>query len=259
MKPFVARLPACVTLAACAALLAAGPIAQPARYHHFADVSSLFGLPHAADVLSSLGFAVVGLWGWLRLAPIRARPALHAGWPGYRLFLAGLMLTAAGSAWYHLAPDDFRLLWDRLPIAVASAGLLAAVRAETVGCRRPRGEAAGLALLAVASVAWWHATNDGGDGDLRPYLLMQGLPLLLVPLWQGIYGVAGSERWRFGAAIMLYVAAKLAEVFDHELLAATALVSGHTLKHLLAAAAAALVVAALARRREAPAAAVSGR
>ncbi|MDM5181921.1 hypothetical protein PO883_32625 [Massilia sp. DJPM01] len=32
-------------------------------------------------------------------------------------------LTAFGSSWYHLAPDDTRLVWDRLPIALACVSL----------------------------------------------------------------------------------------------------------------------------------------
>ncbi|MBI2305782.1 MAG: hypothetical protein HYU78_00635 [Rhodocyclales bacterium] len=248
MNRLIVRLPLIVTLAAVAAMLAYGPIAQPARYHDFAAVTAWFGLPHAADVLSNLGFALVGVWGWLRLAPRSGHPALRDGWWGYRLLLAGLVLTAVGSGWYHLAPDDYRLIWDRLPIALACAGLLAAVRAETVGSRAPREEAALFALLAVASVAWWHFTNDGGDGDLRPYLLLQGLPLLLIPLWQAIHSAARAERRLFGAALLLYLVAKVVELLDHQVLALFGSVSGHTLKHLLATLAAALIVGCLVRR-----------
>ena len=110
-----------------------------------------------------------------------------------------------------------------------------------------------LALLGVASVAWWHVTNDGGDGDLRPYLMLQGLPLLLIPLWQRLYRAALADRLAFGAALFLYVAAKAAELLDHQLLAQLGgALSGHTLKHLLATLAAALIVGRLVRRIAAP-------
>ena len=80
-------------------------------------------------------------------------------------------------------------------------------------------------------------------GDLRPYLLLQILPILLIPLWQAIHRTPAVERLWFGAALLLYVLAKLAEVNDHALLAATdSALSGHTLKHLLATAAAAALV-----------------
>ena len=37
--------------------------AQTAHYHAFADQRSLAGLPHAADVLSNLGFVLMGVLG----------------------------------------------------------------------------------------------------------------------------------------------------------------------------------------------------
>lgn len=240
-------MPSVVILAVVVALLLAGPIAQPVDYHRFADRSVLLGIPHAADVLSNIGFTLIGLWGW---SGLRRRSGALAGDArfGYRLFLLGLIATGPASAWYHLAPDDARLAWDRLAVSLACAGLLAGVRAETAGSRFPRGETLGLAAFAAAGVLWWWLDNDGGDGDLRPYLLLQILPLLLIPLWQSLHRRPPAERIAFAAALGLYVLAKLAELYDHELLAATAAVSGHTLKHLLATLAALLIVGALLRR-----------
>ncbi|MBS1191831.1 MAG: hypothetical protein H6R10_3623 [Rhodocyclaceae bacterium] len=248
MKASLRSLPLAITLAACFLLVVHGPILQLAHYHEFADRSFLLGLPHGADVLSNLGFALVGGWGWLKLAPVRSHPALRAGWPGYRLFLLGLTLTALGSSFYHWAPDNARLVWDRLPIALACAGLLAAVRAETRPGIEAGRDAALLAVFAIASVAWWYATELWVKGDLRPYLLLQGLPLVLVPLWQAIYRAPRLDRVWFGVALLLYVFAKGAEVFDHELLAALGWISGHTLKHLLATGAAAVLVGRLVQR-----------
>lgn len=257
LRRMAQHLPVAITVIVVAAMLAYGVIVQPAGYHDFADHSSLAGLPHAADVFSNVGFALVALWGWWRLAGQAAQPRLAAGWFGYRLLLIGLLLTAAGSSYYHLAPDDLRLIWDRLPIALACAGLLAAVRAETVLAapaargavwRDARHEAALLALFAVASVAWWHFTNDAGQGDLRPYLLLQVLPIVLIPLWQWLHGSARRERAYFGAALAVYVLAKLAELNDHAFLAANGLLSGHTLKHVLATLAAWLIVRCLVER-----------
>lgn len=253
LRHWLRHLPTVITMLVIVAMLAYGVIVQPADYHDFADHSEFAGLPRAADVLSNLGFALVGIWGWWRLAARAEHPLMRVGWPGYRLFLAGLVLTAFGSAWYHLAPDDLRLVWDRLPIALACAGLIAAVRAETVARHDPRIEAAALALFGIASVAWWHFTNDNGAGDLRPYLLLQLLPIVLIPLWQWLHGSDRRDRLWFGAALALYVVAKLAELNDHELLAASSFLSGHTLKHLLATLAAWLIVARLVKRVRVPA------
>jgi hypothetical protein len=48
------------------ALLMPG-MAQPEHYHAFADRRGWLGLPHAADVLSNLGFVLAGLAGWVAL------------------------------------------------------------------------------------------------------------------------------------------------------------------------------------------------
>lgn len=222
--------------------LAHGPVAQWPNYHDFADQAVLFGVPHAGDVLSNLGFAAIALWAGWRLVSSRRHPALAAGWGGYRLFVIGLALTACGSAFYHLAPDNARLVWDRLPITLTCAGLLAGVWGD---CRQRSSErlTLGLAVFGVVSVGWWSVS-----GDLRPYLLLQILPLCLIPLWQWQALRPAGERWAFAGALLIYAFAKLAEVNDHPIAAFLGAPTGHTLKHLLATAAAALIVASLACR-----------
>src|SRR6267378_3940559 len=104
------HLPLLLVLCAGLGLLLYGPIAQPERYNEFADRRALFGVRNGADVLSSAGFAIVGLWGLARLWPARMHRALSTAWPGYCLFLVALVLVAAGSTFYHLAPDNGRLI-----------------------------------------------------------------------------------------------------------------------------------------------------
>lgn len=251
MKSPHRRFPLVITALLAAAAAWHGPIAQPAGYHDFADQAVVFGIPHFADVISNLGFALIALWGWMRLAPANRTAEIRSGWAGYRLFLAGLFLTALGSSWYHLAPDNASLVWDRLPIALACGGLLAGVLGD-VRQRDCHGLANWLALVAVVSVAWWYFTDLAGNGDLRPYLMLQALPILLIPLWQWIHNAPAADRLAFGAALGLYVVAKFAELGDHEIASVTGIVSGHTLKHLLAAVAAALIVGRLVRRVAAP-------
>lgn len=238
---------AILTLAAIAMGLH-GPIHQPESYHAFADARGFLGLPNAADVLSNIGFALAALWGLWTFRHAQARQALGASAPGYMLFIAALLLTAIGSAYYHLAPDDGRLVWDRVPIALACAGLLAGALADSHVRPYSIRLTALLAAAAIASVWWWSAT-----ADLRPYLLMQAAPLVLIPIWQATARAPLIERAAFGAAIALYVAAKVAELGDHAIYEALGFASGHTLKHVLAAAASAVVVAALVSRARQPA------
>jgi hypothetical protein len=248
MKNLHPHLPMLIALLATLAMLVHGPIAQLPHYHDFADTRCWLELPNAADVLSNVGFLLVGAWGLARLWPLRRHPLLAPGWTGYALFLAALMLTALGSSYYHLAPDNARLVWDRLPIALACAGLLAAVRAENRPGADIHTDTLLLSAAAVASVAWWHYTERQGLGDLRPYLLLQGLPLILIPLWQAIHGASRQDRVAFAAALTLYALAKAAELRDHEILAVLGVMSGHTLKHLLATGAALVLTLRLLHR-----------
>ena len=248
MKTLTRYLPKLAIGAVSLAAFCYGPVAQLPNYHDFADQTQTFGIPHAADVISNLGFALVALWGWWRMALSNGQAALGKAWPGYRLFLIGLFLTAFGSAWYHLAPDNARLVWDRLPIALACAGLLAGVWGET---HRRNSDCMSwyLGAFGVFSVAWWYASEISSPGDLRLYLLLQGAPFILVPLWQWLYGSARGDRWGFGLALLLYAAAKFAELYDHQIGHALGGLTGHTLKHLLATAAAGVIVFCLTRRQ----------
>jgi hypothetical protein len=146
------------------AMLLHGPIPQLEHYHEFADARALFGLPNAADVLSNVGFALVGLWGFFALRGHRHHPGIEAAWPAYCVFLAAITLTAFGSSFYHLAPDNDRLVWDRLPIALACAGLRC--YAETHAPRSPFCRGCGRRWRASRVV--FHGSS--GIGDLRPYL-----------------------------------------------------------------------------------------
>ena len=104
------RLPLLVTLLLIGAALWYGPIAQLPNYHDFADRTSRVGIPHFADVVSNLAFALVALYAGFELVGARNEMAMINGWGGYRLFLIGLLLTAVGSSYYHLDTDNARLV-----------------------------------------------------------------------------------------------------------------------------------------------------
>lgn len=219
-----------------AAMLLGGPILQPAAYHDFADERALSGLANAADVLSNLGFLLVGMYGLLHVRLAR---------PAHRMFFAAILMTAFGSSWYHLAPSDTRLIWDRLPIALACVSLLAASLEDAYPTRfAPLPTLAALCALGVASVFWWSVT-----GNLGPYLLLQLAPLVLIPALQWQSGAPSAQRRAFGIAIGLYVLAKLCELADGAILHAIHALSGHTFKHLFATLAALVLARMIARMR----------
>jgi hypothetical protein len=248
MRRFANYLPTLLTLTIAAVLLLHGRVPQWPGYHEFADRRAFAGVPRAADVLSNLGFALVGIWGFVVLTRRGRHRSLGTAWPGYALFLVALVLTALGSGFYHLQPDNARLVWDRIPIALACAGLISGVWADTheIGDAKPLTLV--LAIAAIASVLWWYATETSGHGDLRPYLFLQLAPVLLVPLWQTLARAPRNDRLAFGVAIGLYIVARIAEVNDVAVFDALGWISGHTIKHMLAACAAAVIVAQLVAR-----------
>ena len=218
---------------AAALLLPAMP--QPPGYHDFADHRVVFGIANFLDVASNLGFLLVGVAGlWVALRSRTRFEFAAERWP-WVVFFSGMVLTAAGSSYYHLAPDNERLFWDRLPMTVAFMSLIAAQIVDRISVR------AGLALLlpmllvGAASVVYWRATERAGVGNVVPYAVLQGYSvviLLLMTLWQpSRYTRGGDIYWVFTA----YVVAKLLELFDAQVLSLGHLASGHTLKHLAAA------------------------
>ena len=118
---------------AAAFLLPAMP--QPPAYHDFADTRTLLGVANFLDVTSNAAFLVVGLAGMVASFRPRTRLATGAERVLYAVFFAGMVLTAAGSAYYHLDPDNETLFWDRLPMTISFMALVAAQVSERISLR----------------------------------------------------------------------------------------------------------------------------
>jgi hypothetical protein len=225
------------------------PIPQPQWYHMFADQRSFLGIPNFNDVVSNLPFAVVGLWGLVFLLSSDSRHFVDhwERWP-YLIVFAGLLLTAFGSAYYHLEPRNETLVWDRLPMTIVFMSLLAAIVAERISLR------AGLWLMpiflaiGVASVLQWRVSELRGAGDLRFYAAVQLYAVLFL-----LIALLLPSRYTRGRDLAivagLYVFAKILEALDRPIFELGHIVSGHTLKHLAAACAGYWILRMLLRRR----------
>jgi hypothetical protein len=219
--------------ASLAALLLFPPLLQDQTYHQFADQRTLFGIPNFWNVVSNVPFIAVGAAGLWKFDRHPITVALFSG----------MILTGLGSSYYHLNPSDVTLLWDRLPMTICFAAILAVLVQERVN---PRAGSLILWLLlaiGMTSVFVWQWT-----GDLRLYAWAQFFPLLaLVLILQFLEPkYTGSFYWI--AAIAFYVLAKVFEHFDEEIFSA-GLISGHTLKHLAAAAAGFSILLPFSNRR----------
>jgi hypothetical protein len=239
-------------LAAVAAYVWIGPVPQDPAYHRFADTRSWLGVPNAGDVLSNLALVLAGTAGagWLLTGAGRRSCRTRTEHRAYLLFFTGFLLTGFGSGWYHLAPDNARLAWDRLPMTIAFMGLLSGVVAERWSEERAHGLMWPLVLCGIASVGYWIWTEGQRRGDLRPYGLVQFGSLAAVAAILLRCRSPYTHAAGFGWGALAYLAAKTAEALDAEIFSATGgAVSGHTLKHLAAAGAAAAILLMLARRR----------
>lgn len=197
-----------LVMAACVAtvvfLIFAPPLHQSQSYHDFADRRTILAIPNFCDVISNLPFLVVGLMG---LAKFRDRAS--------RILFLGVFFTAFGSAYYHLAPDNARLFWDRLPMTIAFMSLFALAINQ-------RKLAVPLVLFGIMSVVWWRVTDNLWLYGLVQFGTMAALLVLAARRESGLWPV-----------FIFYGLSKISEYFDKQIYSMLPL-SGHTIKHLLA-------------------------
>ncbi len=205
-----------------AGLLLVPPILQSQVYHGFADQRMLLGIPNFWNVVSNLPFILVGALGLTHV-----RRNLSGS-----IFFLGVFLTGFTSSYYHWAPNDLGLFWDRLPMTFAFMAILANVIEERVDERAGRLLLWPLVTVGVISLLVWMRFDD-----LRLYAWVQFFPCIVVPLmfWLLPPKYTGTYLWFIAAG--LYVLAKLFEHYDAAIDAALGVMSGHPIKHVAAAAA----------------------
>lgn len=223
-------------------MLAKAPFGQDLAYHQFTDRRAWFGIPNFFDVLSNLPFLLVGMAG-IRFCRRQQMLPLRAAW---LTFFAGVAAVSAGSAYYHWAPDNLTLVWDRLPMTVGFMGLFVALLAEYVSVRIARWLLLPALLVGIASVGYWHEFDD-----LRFYYWVQLTPMLVVPTLMLLFKPRYSHHGLLLVTLACYLLAKYAEYHDAAIFALTQqALSGHSIKHLLAALACYAVLLMLRWRRE---------
>lgn len=232
-------------------MLLVPPIAQDPGYHAFHAQCEWAGIPHAELVLTNLIFLYAAFRGVLALSAARRRGVNGLDLLPWITATLGVLLTAFGSAWYHLAPSNETLLFDRLPMTIAFAGLAAGAVRECLGSRAALGTLAFMLPVGVFSVFWWHASELRGQGDLRFYALVQFLPLVVLPVIFLLTRPRCTGLGAFVLALLCYIAAKILEGVDAQL-GHTLLLSGHGWKHILAAVGAATLLTFPLRTRTLP-------
>jgi len=226
-----------------------GPIPQSETYYEFADRRSFFGIRNFFNVISNLPFLLVGIHGLLLFrnnTPSGSLPSLRYA---YLAFFLGACLVAPGSGYFHLNPSHSTLVWDRLAMTISFMSFLTLVIGEYINKAIAEKLLGPLLLIGLFSVASWRFTDNNDGGDLRIYILVQFLPILLIPLIIWLYPATLEPSSYVWGLLGGYGLAKVFEVLDEPVFQILKVVSGHTLKHLMAALGVLIFCLGLVRRR----------
>lgn len=226
-------------IAAIGVTLSLPPIPQDPTYHHFADQRNMLGIPHFLNVVSNAPFILVAALG----LTVLLLPGTQGQGPftdpserwAFLILFAGVGLTGFGSGYYHLAPSNVTLFWDRLPMTIAFMSLFASIIAERISLNAGRSLLLPLLAVGIASVMNWHLGEIRGAGDLRLYGFVQYFPLLAIPILVLLFPPRYTRTADLFGALGWYGLAKILELLDAQIFALGNLVSGHTLKHLASA------------------------
>ena len=204
-------------------------IQQDQNYHNFADQRALFGVNNAFDTLSNLAFIIVGILGLFNFYNNKFIKISNSFSVILNLFFISIILTGLGSGYYHLSPNDFTLVFDRLALTLVFTFILAMLASIRISERSGFHTLAELIILAPLSVLLWNY-----NGNLTPYAVLQfgGIIIIVLTL---LLTKAQKQSPCFTSLIILYGFAKVAEFYDVEIFNLSQnLISGHTLKHLIA-------------------------
>jgi hypothetical protein len=216
------------------------PIPQDDGYHEFVGQNTYLGIPNFGNVASNFPFLLVGVAGIIFLRRENRQLSHNSGSvlaehrPYFVLFVC-IILVFPGSAYYHLAPDNNTLFWDRLPIAMGIMALLAATLLERISLKRADLILGLLVLLGAASVVYWKWSEQQGSGNLNYYIATQFGAILLIVLLVAFFPSRYSRGSDIYVALGWYALAKLAEILDEPIYELGEIITGHELKHLLSA------------------------
>ncbi|KAE8723720.1 putative S-adenosylmethionine-dependent methyltransferase [Hibiscus syriacus] len=248
-------------------MIATPAIPQSQEYHNFADQRQFFGIPNTLNVVSNFPFIVIGVIGLvLCYYNNYFELSLQGELWGWTCFFIGVAAVGVGSSYYHLDPDDARLVWDRLPMTIAFTSIMAVFIIERIDEQKGTVSIIPLLLAGVISIlgddmlefesmmsyenvllgfkceldldnfgVYWSIEAELFD-DLRPYAVIQFVPCIVIPIMAILLPPMYTHSTYWLWAAVFYLLAKIEEAMDKVIYEWTHhIVSGHTLKHLCAA------------------------
>ena len=209
-------------------------------YNVFADQVTCLGIPNFTNVASNAAFVLAGVWAlvWFwtersRLLGTRFRTRTELAL--YVSFFAVAILVGIGSGYYHWAPTNATLFWDRCPMTFAAAALTGAFLAERVDGKAGVAVAVALALLLPATLVYWRLSEAAGAENLWPYIAgfygSLGLATLVLILFPSPY-THGNQA--FVAIAWFALAMPFDKLLDGWVYSLGGVMGGHAVKHLLA-------------------------
>jgi hypothetical protein len=194
-------------------LLINGPISQDQAYHNFADQRELLGIPNFLNVITNLPFAIVALIGFRREENINEKRLKYIS----NSVLAGFLLVAIGSGYYHLRPSNDTLIYDRIPIVIIVMSFFAFIIYDCINPRAGYNAWLILNIVGITSVVYWAVTESMGNGDLRWYGLMQFFPIIAIPLVLILYKSSFNYSKEIILIFLFFVLARICETLDKKI------------------------------------------
>jgi hypothetical protein len=202
------------------------PLRDAPSLFDYADKRSFFHIPFSLDVLSNIPFLIVGLYGFKKVYNNK-NELFYFG-----LFLSlSSTLTAFSSAYFHWNPTPDTLIFDRLTMTFGFSSIISVIIADRINLKLGHYLLALLIPIGLFTVLGYHWDIL----SLRPYILLQygGIVYCLIACFLLKANLLNNKI--FLAGVGLYIVAKVFEHFDHQIFKITGIISGHSLKHLVAA------------------------
>ena len=231
------------------AIILLPPIAQDLNYHQFADQRTLLGIPNFFNVISNVPYLIAGLAGCFLILKQSTLSIVSSIKNSYTLFFVSVSLVCIGSSYYHLTPSNHTLIWDRLPMTLAFMSFITVIIGEYIHEKTARALFVPLLITGIFSALYWYWSETINQGDLRLYILIQFLPIIIIPIILRIYTPKFTHNNYFWLIIACYALAKLFEITDQLVFDTIKILSGHSIKHLISAAAPYLFYLALKKRK----------
>ena len=224
-----------IQLSAIIAMTLLPAISQDVHYHEFADQRTIFGVPNFFNVISNIPYLLFGLMGCYLVLKQSQIAIISSLKYAYMFFFIGVALVCFGSIYYHLNPSNATLLWDRLPMTLAFMSFFTVVIGEYVHEKTARKLFFPLLVTGLVSVIYWYWSETIGQGDLRLYILVQFLPIVLMPFILWLFSPRFTHSHYYWLIIACYVLAKLFELADQFIFDTLVFLSGHSIKHVVSA------------------------